>query len=255
MSRHSAWLRMAALAGMASVLAAMPALAAAQADDPVRAQLVSRQSTVLSAELPGRIVALPRREGEAFKRGDLLAGIDCEMHRARLQKAQAQLQEAAKIREVNTDLDRFGSVSKLELEVSGSRVAVAEAEVGLMKETVKRCQVFAPFAGKVVERLVKPHQFVAEGQQMLAILDDSSLDVEMLVPSNWLAWLKPGRSFSLKIDETGKVHEGQVTRVSPQLDPVSQSVKVYGQLGGAVAGLSSGMSGAAVFRKAAPGGN
>ena len=44
-----------------------------QADERVRAQIVSPNQSALSAEIAAKIVELPFREGDAFKTGDTLA--------------------------------------------------------------------------------------------------------------------------------------------------------------------------------------
>src|SRR5690349_13832096 len=84
----------------------------------IRAQLSPRRSTMLSAELGAKIDALSVREGERFKEGQRLVGFDGAVHRARLNKAVAQQQAARKAYEVNSRLDKLGSVSTLELEAA-----------------------------------------------------------------------------------------------------------------------------------------
>lgn len=221
--------------------------AQAETNGAVRAQLVAHQSTVLSSDLPGRIQRLALREGDSFKKGDRLVELDCSLHRARLNKANAQLEEAAKVHEVNADLDRYGSVSNLELKVAGARMGAARAEVALMQAYVERCSIAAPFAGVVGEVKVKAHQYVGEGQELLTILDNSTLEIESIVPSRWLVWLKTGASLQVAVDETGKVYPARLVRIAPQIDAVSQSVKVFATLDQHHPELAAGMSGAAQF--------
>jgi len=213
----------------------------------VRAQLVAAREAVLSSDLAARVLSVPRKPGEAFGRGEPLARLDCSLYEAQLAKAKAQLLEASKVHAVNKNLDQYGSISLLEIEVSEARLGAARAEADLMAVAVSRCEVSAPFAGKLVEAFVDPHQYVAEGQQLLAIVDDSRLDVEMIVPSSWLAWLRPGAAFEIRVDETGGTYAAVLRRISPQVDAVSQSVKVYGALEARPPELMVGMSGFARF--------
>ncbi|MDO6564937.1 efflux RND transporter periplasmic adaptor subunit [Amphritea sp. 1_MG-2023] len=217
--------------------------------EPVRAQLVPRHNVTLSSELSGRVEGLPQREGESFNKGDMLFSIDCTMHRARLLKAQAQLAEFRKINEVNSNLDRLGSISTLEIEVSKARLGAASAELKIMKSMVERCVIPAPFSGKVVQSFAVRHQYVAEGQPMLEIIDDGALEIETLVPSTWLSWLDIEQPFDVAIDESGRRLSAKISRISPVIDPLSSSVKIFGRLDVPYKSLVPGMSGVAIFAK------
>ena len=233
-----------------ALLIALCGTAARAADAPaeIRAQLSPVRSTVLSTEIPGKIGELSVREGDRFAEGQKLVVIDCTLHKARLDKAQAQLQGARKTWQVHSRLDKLGSNSGLELETSAAQLAGAEAEVTMMRTLVERCAVPAPFPGRVVELKVKRHQFVGEGHELLEILDDRELEVELAVPSRWLPWLKPGTPFSLRLEETGRDYPAKLVRLAARIDPVSQSVKVFGAIDGAFPELLAGMSGNATFQ-------
>lgn len=208
-------------------------------------QIMPRQSTVLSSEIAGRVTDLEVKEGDSFQSGQTIARLDCSMHRARLDKATAQAKEAEQILAVNKQLDTLGSISVLEVSVADSRLSAARAEANLMQAVVDRCEIQAPFSGKVSILHVKAHQYVAEGQELVGILDDSELDVEMVVPSRWLSGLKIEQKFQVSIDETGKSYPAYITRFGAAIDPVSQSIKVFGKVDGNFNELRAGMSGVA----------
>ena len=111
----------------------------------------------------------------------------------------------------------------------------------------RRCVITAPYDGRVSEVQVQRYAFAAEGAPLLTIYDNSQYDVEMIVPSTWLAWLKPGMSFRVRIEETGGDHSAEITRLSGAVDPVSQSIRVYGRIKGPVDPLRPGMSGSAIL--------
>lgn len=228
-----------------SVSAQQPAMSNARTQ--IRMQLTPAQETVLSSEIAGRLSAVTVKEGASFQQGDTLMSMDCQLHQARLQKAQAQAEEAQKVLTVNEQLDRLGSISVLEVDIASARLSAAQAEANLMQGIAERCIIKAPFSGKVAELLVNAHQFVAEGQQLMAIVDDSELDVEMVVPSRWLSQLSVGQSFSLQVDETGNEYPAQIDRFGATIDAVSQSVKVFASISGEHPELKPGMSGTAIL--------
>ena len=93
------------------------------------------------------------------------------------------------------------------------------------------------------EQKAREQQFVQPGQALLDILDDSVLELEFLVPSSWLGWLKVGTAFQVEIDETRKRYPAKFIRIGARVDPVSQSVKVAAAIDGKFPELIAGMSG------------
>jgi len=95
----------------------------------------------------------------------------------------------------------------------------------------------------VSEQKVREQQYVQPGQVIMDIIDDSVLEIEFLVPSKWLAWIKPGYKFQVGIDETRKSYPAKVQRIGARIDPVSQSIKLVATIDGRFPELIAGMSG------------
>ncbi|WP_420473424.1 efflux RND transporter periplasmic adaptor subunit [Noviherbaspirillum sp. ST9] len=228
---------------------AAPAKAVTSAPRPsiekqdIRAQLSPRRFTTIAAEIGAKISRIPVVEGGSFRAGQVLVSLDCSLQQAQLQKARAALSASERTFAANKRLNELNSVGKVELDVSESEVAKARAEVSLMNVSLEKCQVTAPFAGRVAEQRVREQQYVQPGQAMLDILDDSVLELEFIVPSHWLAWLKPGYGFQVRIDETGKSYPAKILRIGARVDPVSQSVKTVAAIDGSYKELMAGMSG------------
>lgn len=241
---------MAFLLPLAAVVAEEPLLPVIPAMEPtqeVRAQIVPIRSTVLSSGLAARISDLPLREGDRFEKGNILLALDCALHRARLAKASALLNEAQKTWEVNSRLGELRSLSTLEVDISAARLAGAEADQAIVQIQVNECEIRAPFSGRLSRVEVKRYQYVAEGEPLFELLDDSELEVEMIVPSRWLQWLDVGTELSIDVEELSSVRSAQVARIGARIDPVSQSVKVFATLSDSSSRLMVGMSGTARF--------
>jgi RND family efflux transporter MFP subunit len=231
-AENAAPLRVAA-APAASALA-VPANAPAIERQEIRAQLMPRRYTTVAAEIGAKVNRIPLAEGSAFKAGQLLVSFDCSLQHAQLQKAQAELDGAAQTLKSNQRLAELNSVGQLDLDLSRSAVNKARAEIGANQAVMAKCSVAAPFAGRVAEQKVREQQFVQAGQPLLDIIDDSVLELEFLVPSRWLGWLKVGSAFQVQIDETGKTYPAKFIRIGARVDPVSPSVKVAAAVGGRV---------------------
>lgn len=209
----------------------------------IRAQLLPRRFTTIAAEIGAKINRLPIPEGGAFKAGQLLVGFDCSMQQAMLQKARAELSAAEQTYRSNQRLLELNSVGKLDLDVSRANVSKSAAEVGAQQAVLAKCSIAAPFAGRVAEQKAREQQFVQPGQALLDILDDSVLELEFLVPSSWLGWLKVGNGFQVEIDETRQRYPAKFIRIGARIDPVSQSIKVAAAIDGKFPELIAGMSG------------
>jgi membrane fusion protein, multidrug efflux system len=209
----------------------------------IRAQLLPRRYTTVAAEIGAKINSLPVPEGSAFSEGQLLVSFDCSMQQAQLQKAQAELDGSEYTLKSNMRLAELNSVGQLELDLSRAAVGKARAELGANQAVLGKCSVNAPFSGKVAEQKVREQQYVQPGQALLDIIDDSVLELEFLVPSRWLMWMRVGGSFRIQIDETRKTYPARFIRIAARVDPVTQSVKVAGAIDGRFSELVSGMSG------------
>ncbi|WP_411017422.1 HlyD family efflux transporter periplasmic adaptor subunit, partial [Salmonella sp. s51695] len=93
-------------------------------------------------------------------------------------------------------------VGKLDLDMAQAAALKARAEVVAHQAVLGKCAIAAPFSGRVAEQKVREQQYVQPGQALLDILDDSVLELEFLVPSRWLSWLRVGGTFQVQIDET-----------------------------------------------------
>ena len=219
----------------------------ADTDPPVRALLVPAVESTLSSRMAGRITKISVREGERFKKGGALISFDCEIQGNYLKKSQAKLLAAEKTHQSNLLLKDYQSIGDLEIELSAAEVKITKADVAVIKSKLKRCQINAPFDGRVIELMAHAHESVSEHQPLIAILDDHKLEVQLYIPSWWLSWLKGGEKFSIKIDETGKTYSASVIRLGARVDAASQSIEITAIIAGENHELLAGMSGVAFF--------
>lgn len=223
--------------------AAAPAARPAIERQEIRAQLTPRRYTTLAAEIGAKVNRLPVSEGATFRAGQLLVGFDCSLQQAQMQKARAELQGAEQTLKTNQRLAELNSVGKLDLDMAQAATLKARADVVANQAVLSKCSITAPFSGRVAEQKVREQQYVQPGQALLDVLDDSVLELEFLVPSRWLSWLRVGGTFQVQIDETRKTYPAKFIRIGARVDPVSQSVKVAAAIDGQFQELITGMSG------------
>ena len=210
----------------------------------LRAQIKARESTQISSEMSGRISQLKIRDGERFTTGQVLVGFHCSLEEAQLSKAKATLEKKRKTHEVNLKLEKLDSISTLQIAVSKAEEEEAKADVRVSEAMLERCTIKAPFSGKVVEVTARAYQSVREGDPLLEIINEKNLEVEFIAPSRALPQLKSGNTFKVTLDETAKTYKAEIIRLGGRVDPVSQTIKVYGRITDNPAELLPGMSGA-----------
>ena len=211
----------------------------------LRAQLVPLHYTTLSSEMAGRIDKITTRVGDHFRKGDMLVMFDCAVPRAQVAHAQAVVTQAEKTYEIDRRLVALKSMGQLELDVAAAEVLKGKADLDGAEAVSSKCSIAAPFAGVTAEQKAREFQYTTPGQPLLDVLDDHTLEVELIAPSHWLSWLKPGYTFQVRIEETEKTYPARITRLGGRVDPVSQSIKVIGEIIGDAPDLMAGMSGRA----------
>ncbi|MGS1032450.1 efflux RND transporter periplasmic adaptor subunit [Burkholderia glumae] len=218
-------------------------------DSRIRIQLVSRDQVDVSSEIAAKIASLPFRDGDTFRAGQTLVTLDCSLFSAQLRKAQADAEGARELLDTNRKLQALHSIGELEVQQAQAKQKASAADVAYMQATVRKCAITTPFDGRVSKRSASPQQFAEPGKPLLTIIDTSHLELKMIVPSKWLAWLKPGHPLSVQVDEVGKTYPAKVARIGARVDPVTQTVDVTAALNGGAPELLPGMSGWATFAR------
>lgn len=218
---------------------------------PVRGVVRPMAQATMSSDLQAQVAKTNFKEGDRFKKGDVLIEFDCRRYQAELDAAEAQALEARLGLENNVTLDKYKAVGRADLEVSKAKLMKGEAEARGLRARLDQCKITAPFDGRISELFIQTHETPSVGKPLLTVIEDQSLEIELIAPSDWLKWLVAGTRFSFTVDETGTQLAARVTRIGAAVDPVSQTIKIMAAFDtdAASAGILSGMSGSAEFQQ------
>ncbi|MGL4440351.1 MAG: efflux RND transporter periplasmic adaptor subunit [Bosea sp. (in: a-proteobacteria)] len=219
--------------------------------DVLRATIRAGQQVTLSAEISARIVKLPLREGDRFKAGDVLVAFDCVRLDAEFGAAKA----FAAAHRNNLDnilyLERHQAAgwhsvrqTRLEHEKASQELKAIEARRTL-------CTVIAPFNGRIAEKLVYTHEIANQNQPLLRIVDESHVELQVLVPSRHLRDVTIGQIIRVDVDEAGKAYDARISQIAGAIDPVSQTVRIMAELVRPDADVLAGMSGTVTLSRTA----
>lgn len=245
------------LSGLAAAVAVVgagvgAAMAESEADRyalPARGIVRPVDQATISTDLQARVSAVAVKEGAHFKAGDVLVEFDCRRHKAELAAVVAQRREAELALDNNLVLNQHRAIGKHEVEIAKVRVDKASGEADALKARVDDCRIVAPFDGRVAELGIHAFETPSPGKPFISIINDRELEIELIVPSDWLGWLRKDAVFEFTIDELKRAIPARVSDVGAAVDPVSQTIKIKAQFaaGADISGVLSGMSGAAEF--------
>ena len=214
---------------------------------PIRGVVRPTAQASISSDIAATVAKVGFKEGDAFKKGEVLVAFDCRRYEAELAAAVAQQKEMQINVDTNSFLEKRDAANKQDLEISKARAAKASAEVDSLMARIDQCVIEAPFDGRVAELGIKEYEMPTASRPLIRILADGELEIDLILPSNWLAWLKPGAEFKFLIDETRQNYEGVITRIGASVDTISQTIKVSARFKDPTFDVLPGMSGSARF--------
>lgn len=239
------------IVGLAAVLGSMvfsSAVFAAQ-DLPIRGVVRAHTLSSISTDLSVPIKKIVKREGQAFKKNDILVEFDCARFVAEKESLLAEKKVQNLAYKNNQTLLSHNAIGEYDVQVSKAKVDKAQANIAQVDVRIRQCVLRAPFAGRVDEVLAHQYETPKPGAPYIRILETGNLEIEFIVPSSWLQWLQVGSKFDFRIDETARNYQGRVSRLGASVDPVSQTVKIKGKFLSDSKNIFAGMSGSAQFNR------
>ena len=184
-------------------------------DARVKADIVT-----ISTELPGRISALLKDEGEPVESGEIMVELDkreilirIEQHKATVDHARSQLlQVERELRHASDGQQR--EIKEADLLAKKARVREAEAELRDLEFRLGLTTLRSPVKGVVVKKNSHRGEFVQAGQPVFMVVDSSRYWVEANVDETEIRFVKPGNKATVKLDSyPGVQFDGQVVDV------------------------------------------
>ena len=212
-----------------------------------RALVVASQEAILSSELAARIENIAVKEMQRFNKGDLLIQFDCSLYEAQKDVVSANANSALIKLKSDEQMLQMRSIGKYELELSISEYEKAKSELRIAELNVERCQIKAPFDGAVEEVVVNTFETIQPQVELMKIIQTEVLELEMVVSSEWISWLKIGHPIKVYIDEIQKEFNATISGIGANVDAVSQTIQLKGTITDTSTALLPGMSGRVVF--------
>ena len=195
-----------------------------------RGVIVANAEVTFSSILSAPISKMPLKAGSPFKKGTMHVQFDCGKTEAELRGAEASQGKQFLILGNRKKLKLRNAASAFEVLEAQADYQVAKSQSDKIKEVMKICQIDAPFNGKVLEVHANEHELPGLNSPLITVIDDSILELDLIVPSKWLQWISTGSKFEFSIEETNGSYKAVVTRLGAKVDAVSQTIKITGTI-------------------------
>lgn len=171
------------------------------------------RSATLKAETAGRVVAVEAVEGAAVQQGDIVVRLAMNDRQARLDEADALLEQRRIEYEAARKLTSKGFETQTKLAEARSLLEAAEAQKQRMELDIAHTAIKAPFDGVLQDRLVEVGDYVGIGDPVAAVVDLDPLLAVAQLSERESAGIRPGSEGRARLI-TGDVVDGSVRYVS-----------------------------------------
>jgi len=191
------------------------------------ATLVAVRAVTVASEVPGTVREIRFDSGTLVRRGDVLVRLDVSTEEAQLAAAEADATLAWSNRKRTRTLVEQNSGTQADLDAAEARADQTAANVAVLKATIAKKTIRAPFDGRVAIRQVELGQVLAPGTQVASLQSVHPIHADFWLPQQVLADLNAGMQSRLTTDVfPSRTWNGVVTVVNPEVDPATRNVRV-----------------------------
>ena len=199
--------------------------------------VVSKNDSQLAADVEARVASVVD-VGTVVKQGDVVARLDDSIASMQLASDKANVARlAAQLRYDRAQAERMENLYSQNAIAKASRDqaisardvdvgALAQAQAVLSKSqyTHDHDEIRAPFAGRVVQRLINPGEYATAGKPIVRLVDIGSLEVSAQAPIQYSQFVHEGQTITTLIED--KPVATTVRAIVPVGDQLSRTVEI-----------------------------
>jgi RND family efflux transporter MFP subunit len=202
--------------------------------------LVAPRTAIVRAKAAGTLLSLTVAEGSRVKAGQVIGAIDLADLQTRaadraaiVESAQASLIEAERQNTANVGLAAQNFISATALQTSQARLDAAraalksaEAQLASSRVGIREATLAVPISGIVGKRHVVPGEKVSSEQQIVTVVDLSTLELVGTVGTQEVSLLAPGQAVSVRIEGQSTPVPGRIDRIAPSAEAGTRAIGV-----------------------------
>lgn len=185
------------------------------------------QRTLVSFTGMGLLKEVLVREGQAVRRGQLLARIDDTQARNALDAAQSTLRQALDAQERMKQLRDNNALPEIKWVEVESRVQQAQASVAMCQKSLDDCRLLSPCNGVVGGEIMHPGETVLPTAPVLSILSIARVKVRASVPEKEISHLTATTVSTVELDALpGETFLGSTMEKAVSADVVTHTYDI-----------------------------
>jgi membrane fusion protein (multidrug efflux system) len=202
--------------------------------------LVAPRTAIVRAKAAGTLLSLDVAEGSRVRAEQVIGQIDLSdlqtkvSDRAALvESAQAGLAEAERQHIANVSLAAQNFISstglqssQAKLDAARAQLKSAQAQLAVSRIGVKEATLAAPISGIVGKRYVVPGEKVSAEQQIVTVVDLSTLELAGTVGTHEISLLKPGLPVEVRVEGQSAPVSGRIDRIAPSAEAGTRAIGV-----------------------------
>jgi membrane fusion protein (multidrug efflux system) len=204
-------------------------------------ELRSPQSTTITAEIAGKIVALDVPEGREVEAGHLLVRIDDAQARAAVAVNRARSRNAREILERLEALRGEEITSQQERDTALAEREATAGELETAETLLAKTEIRAPFRGALGLRTASLGDYVEPGEPIVQLTQTRPLDLVFGLPERYVSQVALEQRIAGLVP-TCETFAARVTAIDPRIDPESRVVRIKAEVANADGALLPGMS-------------
>lgn len=202
---------------------------------------------VLSASVPGIVSAWKFKEGDFVKAHDIIIELDNRLEQLEVERRKAVLNSRKTERDTLQTLAAKSSISvkKEELDKAETDFRIAQTELEMAEEQLRRRAVVSPCAGTIVDIARDVGEACQAYQPLIRVVDTRQAYFVSNVEAKLAGRLKSRQKVKLEIEDSGGpvAIEGEITYLAAVVDPASGLQKVKVIFDNAAGKIRPGVSG------------
>jgi membrane fusion protein (multidrug efflux system) len=192
----------------------------------VPGSLLPFESTTLYPEVPGRVTILNIREGAYVSKGTLLVKLFDGDLQAQLQKLVVQLQIKEKTAQRQAELLKISGISQQEYDLSALDVSNNKADIALIKTSIAKTEVRAPYNGRLGLRNISLGAYVTPSTAITTISQVDKLKLEFTVPEVYSNQIAVGQQVNFTTTGSTKQFAARVTATEASVTADTRSLRI-----------------------------
>jgi RND family efflux transporter MFP subunit len=185
-----------------------------------------RLQATLEAKVSGRIAEMPAQLGQSVKAGQMLARLDAPEIRARLEQAQARLQQAERDWKRMSGLLEQQAATRSDADAAESAFMGAKAGLAEAQAMLAYVEVTAPFNGVVTKKWTDVGDLASPGKPLVSIEDPSVLQLESDISEALASHVQLNSRLMIRSGGSQEDVGGTVSEIAPSADPMTRTFRV-----------------------------